>query len=52
MLYLATGKCEGARPLRMGAVSYCIRLLNGLEIERCPDILSTDGKGRPCTFAN
>ncbi len=52
MLCRAIGKREGARPLRMGAVSYCFRLLNGLEIEICPDILSADGKGRPCTFAN
>jgi len=52
MLCLAMGKREGARPLRMGAVSYCFRLLNGLEIERCPDILFSYRKGRPCAFAN
>lgn len=52
MLCLAMGKREGARPLWMGAMSCCFRLVNGLEIERCPDILSSDRKGPSCTFAN
>ena len=52
MLCLATGEREGARPLRMGAMSRCFRLFNGLEIERCPDILSSEGKGPTCTFVS